>query len=49
MTSLVEMAAKEGKQVAAITIADPAEAIGCDDFLSLAAAEKHYFRRRAAD
>ena len=49
MTSLVEMAAYEGKQVAAISITAPAEALGCDDFLSLAAAEKHYFRRRAAD
>ena len=49
MTSLVEMAANEGKRVAAISITDPAEAIGCDDFLSLATAEKHYFRRRAAD
>ena len=49
MTSLVEMAANEGKQVAAISITDPAEALGCDDFLSLAAAEKHYFRRRAAE
>ena len=36
MTSLVEMAANEGKQVAAISITDPAEALGCDDFLSLA-------------
>ena len=49
MTSLVEMADYEGKQVAAISITDPAEALGCDDFLSLAAAEKHYFRRRAAE
>ena len=49
MTSLVEMAAYEGKQVAAISIKDPAEALGCDDLHSLATAEKHYFRRRAAE
>ena len=36
MTTLVEMAAKEGKKVAAVSIADPAEALGCDDFESLA-------------
>ena len=49
MTALVELASDEGKQVAAISITDPAEALGCDDFESLAAAEKHYFRRRAAE
>lgn len=49
MTALVEMAANEGRQVAAISIEDFAEALGCDDFESLAAAEKHYFRRRAAE
>ena len=49
MTTLVELAANECKKVAAISIADPAEALGCDDFESLAAAEMHYFRRRAAE
>lgn len=49
MTSLVELAANDGKQVAAISIENPAEALGCDDFESIAAAEKHYFRRRAAE
>ena len=49
MTTLVEMAAEEGKKVAAVSIADSAEALGCDDFESLAAAEKHYFRRRAME
>ncbi len=49
MTSLVELAAKEGEHVAAISIEESAEALGCDDFESLAAAENFYFRRRAAE
>ncbi|MDE2935623.1 MAG: bifunctional UDP-N-acetylglucosamine diphosphorylase/glucosamine-1-phosphate N-acetyltransferase GlmU [Chloroflexota bacterium] len=49
MTALIELAANEGKKVATVSITDPAEALGCDDFESLAAAEKHYFRRRAAE
>lgn len=49
MTDLVELAANEGKKVTTVSITDPAEALGCDDLVSLAAAEKHYFRRRAAE
>ncbi|MCY3694054.1 MAG: bifunctional UDP-N-acetylglucosamine diphosphorylase/glucosamine-1-phosphate N-acetyltransferase GlmU [Chloroflexi bacterium] len=49
MTSLVELAAEEGKKVATVLITDHGEALGCDDFESLAVAEKHYFRCRAAD
>ena len=46
LTTLVEQASAKGKEVAAISITDPAEALGCDDLESLAAAEKQYFRRR---
>ena len=49
LTALVEMASADGKEVAAISIADPAEALGCDDLESLAVAEKQFFRRRAGE
>ena len=45
LTTLVEQASAKGKEVAAISITNPAEALGCDDLESLAAAEKQYFRR----
>ena len=48
LTTLVEAAARDSEGIAAEPLTDPGEGIGCDDLKSLADAEKHYYRQRAA-
>ena len=49
LTELVVSAARAGEAISAVQLEDLNEGLGCDDLESVAAAEKHYFRRRASE